>query len=180
MILQTKLVLDAIQRRKSLGKLYKSSIENVLEKYVVADYVSAPNIEVDESIEGLSLVHGLTEKHRHLSHIDISALLSNASKDFVTGYNQHKRFPFPFSIDLFDTFVAVEILPNTLHPELIIISPPSAINNDPLSGMAASFEMTGLLVSMSPVVEVALTISVDHLLEYFRTARGRRRFLGIF
>ncbi|TDK20348.1 hypothetical protein E2F46_16235 [Luteimonas aestuarii] len=180
MILQTELVRDAIERRRPLGKLYRSSIENLLSQYSVVDYVSAENIEIGDSIESFSLIHGLIEKHRHLSRIDISTLLSNSSKKFVAGYNQSKRFPFPFCIDLFDTFIAVEIMPNTLQPELVVISAPSATNNDSLSGVATSFEITGLFISMTPVTEVALTISIDHLLEYFRTGRGKKRLLGIF
>lgn len=183
MILGHELILDAITKKRPVGKLFKSAVRTSLDDYFVSDYVTTDNIPkiiLDGNPAKLD-PRSFFEKHQYRMPIKIDGILKKFN--YVKGYQTQKKFAFDFVAHFFDTFIVIEIMPNSLEAEFIVLSPPNKFDDDNFAeGLMASTSIMAFLHGLTgePGAQVALYMKVDQLLEYLRTGLGRKKRFGIF
>jgi hypothetical protein len=187
MILDNGLVYDAIVKKRPLSKLFNSNVEELLDDYVVQDYVTSENIP-DVEINGhpgKTPVSVFYEKYRYLMEAEINDALKRYG--YESAYARQVHFPYKFKVHLFDTFLAVVItLRDSNNTEFLVLSPQQPPGDDPLaealSGMTAALTLIPLFkaVSEDPGARVALYIKVGQLLDYLHTGKRKKKRFGIF
>lgn len=187
MILDGGLVYDAIVKKKPLSKLFKTNVEQLLNDYVVQDYVTSekiPDITINGH-PGKMPVSVFYEKYRYLMEVEIDDVLERYG--YESQYARQVHFPYKFKVHFFDTFLAVVItLRDSNNTEFLVLSPQQSPGDDPLaevlSGMTAAFTLIPLFkaVSEDPGTRVALYIKVGQLLDYLHTGKGKKKRFGIF
>ncbi|SDG83306.1 hypothetical protein [Nitrosomonas sp. Nm132] len=184
MFLTHELINDAITKKIPIKKLFNSSIDKLLDNYVVSDYVIADHIPeiILNGGPAKESARFFFEKYRFLAKFDISNIL--VKYDFVSQYDVHKKFPYEFLINFFDTFIVVEIAPSTLHTEYVLISPNNKSGDNSLGqvldGLTAATSIMALFSNLNPGAQVALHIKIGQLLEYLRSGVGKKKRFGIF
>ena len=143
MFFEYDLIHDAISRKKPIKNLFNSTVDGLLDGYVVSDYVTT-------------------------EHIPEIKLNGNPAKESAR----------------FDTFIAVEIEPDTLDTEYVVISPQIKNGNSSLEqrleGVTAAISIISIYSSLNPGGLVALHVKIGELLEYLRSGHGKKKRFGIF
>lgn len=187
MLLKHDLVLDAITKSRPIGKLFNSTVGNLLDDYVVSDYVTTdniPEIKLNGNHPAKLDAQSFYDKHQYLMPIEIGDTLKKF--DFVNEYREQQVFPFEFIVHVFNTFIVIEIKPYSLNTEFVLLSPVHKYGNDGLeailAGLMAAASVTGIFyaISKEPRAEVGLYIKIGQLLEYLRTGLGKKKRFGFF
>jgi len=184
MILNRELLNDAIGKKRPIRKLFKTDTGNLLDDYVVGDYVTTdkiPALERDGNGAKVS-ASSFFEEHQHLMRFEVDDILKTFDAGFVKDYHKQKRFPFEYTINFFDTFIVAEIMPSSLTTEFVVISPLNGGQTELMNDVTAFTVVTTLCTATSREhgLQLALYINVDQLLEYFRTGLGKKKLFGIF
>lgn len=187
MLMKHELVLDAITKSRPIGKLFNSTVGNLLDDYVVSDYVTTdniPEIKLNGNHPAKLDAQSFFDKHQYLMPIEIGDTLKKF--DFVNEYREQQVFPFEFIVHVFDTFIVIEIMPSSLKTEFVLLSPPNKTGDDVLGGIvgglvaATSVAAIFYAISKEPRAEVGLYIKFGQLLEYLRTGLGKKKRFGFF
>lgn len=184
MFFEFDLINHAIIRKKPIKNLISSTIGDLLDDYVVSDYVTTEHIPeiICDGNSAKESARRFFKKYRYIAKLDISAIL--IKYDFSSQYQLFKKFPHEFSVNFFDTFIVVEIEPNTLDTEYVVISPQIKNGNNSLDqrleGVTAAISITSIYSSLNPGGLVALHVKIGELLEYLRSGHGRKKRFGIF
>ena len=186
-MLNKNIINKAILSKRPINKLYKNSIGMMLDNYIVSDYICADRIS--EMKIGGSIAKcpasSFFDKNEYLLQVDVDTelFLKDIDHSVVNKFKSQKIFPHEHILHVFDTFLVVEINPNSNAKEFLAISPKSSKNeSNVLGGVLSGGAITELLsiVASNASAMLALHIIVDHLLEYLNTGRGKYRFLGLF
>lgn len=184
MFFEYDLIHDAISRKKPIKNLFNSTVDGLLDGYVVSDYVTTkhiPEIKLNGNPAKES-ARFFFKKYRYIAKLDISNTL--IKYDFGSQYQLIKKFPYEFSVSFFDTFIAVEIEPDTLDTEYVVISPQIKNGNSSLEqrleGVTAAISIISIYSSLNPGGLVALHVKIGELLEYLRSGHGKKKRFGIF
>jgi hypothetical protein len=178
MLLNEKELKAAISRKKPLSKLFDSQGNVFIDDFQVADYVEANLIKsvVNERGEPCKLPPSIFfNDYNFIKEIDINQTLKKANDDFVSEYSKARIFPLSFNVHLFDSFLVVEIIPDSPHTEFLVLKPNG---KDPFRESAAMTSLSTVL-STHEITIVSLYLKIDKTLEFLRNGTGKKK-VGIF
>lgn len=185
MILNQKLVHEAISKKLPTKKLINKESRLLLDNFFVQDYVVTEKIPV-ATLDGLKMKLPpviFYEKYQYQGEIETNEITKRLEEESLQFYDSKLFFPYEFSIHLFETFIAVEILPRTMQTEFLILSPSIKESGNPLfDGTVSSLEMTAISAGLSsgPIAYLAVKAEIDNILEYLRTGLGKKKKFGLF